>query len=96
VLQSWNEVLQLCESRRLGLCRHRPFRPFSRGAGLKTGQIINATTSNRGEVLDNALRPGYILATMYHPLDIAPHQMLTDRFDRPVPLLPEGQPSANS
>ncbi len=70
----------------------RAFSAVLAGGGLKTGQIIGATTSDGGEVRDNALRPGDLLATLYHTLGIDPHQMVTDRLDRPVPLLPEGRP----
>ena len=70
----------------------RAFSAALAGGGLKTGQVIGATTADGGEVRDNALRPGDLLATVYHTLGIDPHQMVVDKLDRPVPLLPEGRP----
>lgn len=62
------------------------------GGGIKTGQIVGSTTANGGEPHDRPLRPGDLLATMYHAIGIDHRATVTDRQDRPVPILSEGEP----
>lgn len=62
------------------------------GGGVKDGQIVGSTTSNGGEPLDRPLKPADLLATMYHAIGIEPSAMVTDRQNRPIPILPEGEP----
>ena len=62
------------------------------GGGLKAGQIVGSTTSNGGEPLDRPLSPADLLATLYHTLGIDHTQTLPDRENRPIPILPQGQP----
>jgi hypothetical protein len=55
--------------------------------------LASAAADHFGRSHGRGLTTGQIiLATMYHTHGIDPHRMLTDRLDRPVPLLPEGQP----
>ncbi|MBM4003598.1 MAG: DUF1501 domain-containing protein [Planctomycetes bacterium] len=62
------------------------------GGGIRGGQIVGSTTADGGRPLDRPLTPGCLLATMYHAIGVDPDQSLPDRQNRPVPLLPEGQP----
>ena len=62
------------------------------GGGLKVGQVIGASNS-KGEVpIERPVGPTDVLATVYRHLGIdhTSHTMTQD--DRPVPLLPDGQP----
>ncbi len=60
------------------------------GGGLSCGQIVGSTTSDGGEPLDRPLRPGDLLATMYHAMGIDPAATVPDRLGRPTPILPAG------
>lgn len=62
------------------------------GGGLKCGQIVGSTTANGGEPLDRPLRPADLLATMYHAVGISHDATVMDRVNRPIPILPEGEP----
>lgn len=62
------------------------------GGGIKGGQIVGSTTADGGEPNDRPLKPGDLLATIYHTLGIDHHLTLTDRQARPIPILPEGEP----
>lgn len=62
------------------------------GAGIKPGMIYGATTANSAEPADNALPAGDLLATIYDVLGIDPGAIVTDRQNRPVPILPIGRP----
>lgn len=62
------------------------------GGGIKEGVIVGSTTANGGEPLDRPLGPGDLLATMYHALGIDHHTALIDRQNRPIPILPAGEP----
>lgn len=62
------------------------------GAGIRPGTIVGSTTPNGGEPADQALPAGDLLATIYHVLGIDPTLMLSDRQNRPVPVLPVGKP----
>jgi len=59
---------------------------------IRTGRVIGSTTANGGEPRDRPVTPGDLLATIYRAVGIDHHRMLTDRQNRPVPLLPEGEP----
>jgi hypothetical protein len=61
------------------------------GGGIKAGQIVGSTTANGGEPHDRPLRPGDLLATMYHAIGIDPRATVIDRQNRPIPILPEGE-----
>ena len=62
------------------------------GGGIRGGQIVGSTTPDGGRPHDRPMTPGCLLATMYHAIGVDPDQSLPDRQNRPVPLLPEGQP----
>ena len=62
------------------------------GGGIKSGQIVGSTTKNGGEPFDRALGPGDLLATIYHAMGIDHRQTITDRQNRPIPILPDGEP----
>jgi hypothetical protein len=62
------------------------------GGGLRTGQIVGSTTSDGGKPHDRPLGPGDLLATMYHVLGIDARRTLPDRQNRPIPLVPAGEP----
>ncbi|REJ92527.1 MAG: DUF1501 domain-containing protein [Planctomycetota bacterium] len=62
------------------------------GGGLKCGQVIGSTTSNGGEPHDRPLRPGDLLATMYHALGIDHTATVPDLQNRPIPILEDGEP----
>ncbi|MFN4260046.1 MAG: DUF1501 domain-containing protein [Gemmataceae bacterium] len=61
------------------------------GGGVARGKVVGKTDAQASDVLDNPISPKDILATVYHLLGIDPHTTLTDRTNRPIPLLPEGQ-----
>jgi uncharacterized protein (DUF1501 family) len=61
------------------------------GGGLRSGQIVGATTSNSGEPSERPLAPADLLATIYHVLGIDPFVTLRDRQNRPIPALPGGE-----
>ncbi len=56
------------------------------GGGIKAGQIVGSTTANGGEPHDRPLRPGDLLATMYHAIGIDPRATVIDRQNRPIPI----------
>jgi len=62
------------------------------GGGLRAGQIVGSTTSDGGKPKDRPLGPGDLLATMYHALGIDARRTLPDRQNRPIPLVPAGEP----
>lgn len=62
------------------------------GGGVRGGQIIGSTTADGGRPHDRPLCPGDLLASIYHTLGIDPGGALADKGQRPIPLLPEGQP----
>jgi hypothetical protein len=62
------------------------------GGGIRGGQIIGSTTSDGAKPRDRALKPADLLASIYHPLGVHHEATLTDRDNRPMPILPEGEP----
>ncbi len=69
----------------------RAYSNFFAGAGLKRGNIIGRTDSIGATVADRPLTAKDILATIYHLIGINPHSTLTDRLNRPVPLVHDGK-----
>ena len=64
------------------------------GGGLAMGQVIGSTTA-RGEMpKERPLRPGDLLATVYHHLGIDTSREYLDRRGRPLPILTDGEPIA--
>lgn len=62
------------------------------GGGLRGGQVIGATNSKAEHPVERPLRPGHLLATIYHVLGIDPSQSFVDYQGRPIPILDEGEP----
>ncbi|MSR60526.1 MAG: DUF1501 domain-containing protein [Planctomycetaceae bacterium] len=61
------------------------------GGGIKGGQVIGATNSKAEFPVDRPLKPGHILATIYHQLGIDYTQTFPDHAGRPIPMLAEGE-----
>ena len=62
------------------------------GGGLRTGQVVGATNSKAEHPVDRALKPGNLLATVYHVLGIDPGFSFPDHAGRPVPILDDAEP----
>jgi uncharacterized protein (DUF1501 family) len=62
------------------------------GGGLKGGQVVGKTNAKAEHPVDRALKPGDLLATIYHVLGIDPKLTFKDHSGRPVPILDEGEP----
>lgn len=62
------------------------------GGGIRTGQVIGATTANGGEPADRALVPGDLLASVYRVLGINHELKVPDRQNRPMRISDEGEP----
>ncbi len=61
------------------------------GGGLRTGQVIGATSEKGEFVRSRPVDPGDLLATVYHVLGIDPRQVFLDNTGRPHPILTRGQ-----
>jgi hypothetical protein len=61
------------------------------GAGVARGKIVGKTDKIAGDVIERAVSPKDILATVYHLLGIDPETTLTDRAGRPMPLVSDGR-----
>jgi hypothetical protein len=61
------------------------------GGGLKTGQVVGATNAKAEFPVDRAMKPGHLLATVYHVLGINPKLTFKDHTGRPHPILEEGE-----
>ena len=61
------------------------------GGGLKTGQVIGASSVNGEFPIERPLTPADVLATVYHMLGIDPEQTFNDFAGRPVPIIDGGQ-----
>lgn len=62
------------------------------GANIRGGQVIGATTSDGARPRERELKPADLLASIYHAIGIDPGRTLIDFNQRPIPLLPEGEP----
>ena len=62
------------------------------GGGFPMGQMIGSTTARGETPKDRPLRPGDILATVYHHLGIDTSQEYRDPSGRPLPILSDGAP----
>ena len=62
------------------------------GGGVQGGQIIGSTNEIGAEPKDRPLGPGDLLASIYQLLGLNPHAMVTDRQDRPVRVIQQGEP----
>src|SRR5690606_30465004 len=62
------------------------------GGGLKGGMVVGATNAKAEHPVERALKPGHLLATIYHVLGIDPSLSFNDHTGRPIPILSEGEP----
>lgn len=62
------------------------------GGGMRTGQVIGATTEKGAYAKDRKLDPNDFLATVYKFLGIDYTQSFIDPSGRPMPILPFGDP----
>jgi len=62
------------------------------GGGMRTGQIIGATNSKGEHPVERAMPPNDLWASVYQHLGIDHHHILRDLQDRPMPILPFGEP----
>ncbi len=60
------------------------------GAGIRPGTVIGASDSTAAFVKDHPVSPEDILATMYHLKGISPETTISDRRNRPVKLVDNG------
>jgi hypothetical protein len=64
------------------------------GGGLKMGGMIGTTDRQGAYPTSTPYSPGDVLATMYRVLGIDTTHVFYDRQNRPVPVLPQGEPIA--
>src|SRR4029077_14802119 len=62
------------------------------GGGMRTGMVIGSTDKEAAYVKDRPVSFQNVFATLYHNLGIDPATALTDRGNRPMPLLDEREP----
>jgi Protein of unknown function (DUF1501) len=58
------------------------------GGGMNVGQVIGSTDKLGGSAASRPVHYHDVLATIYHNLGIDPHAIVSDKADRPVPILP--------
>jgi hypothetical protein len=61
------------------------------GAGIARGKVVGKSDKIAGTVAERPVSPKDILATIYHLLGIDPEMTLTDRTNRPVPLVADSK-----
>ncbi len=65
------------------------------GGGIQTGQVIGATDAKGEDVMEQRMRPGDFLATIYRHLGIDYQNTAIKNFaGRPVPIVDDGEPLA--
>jgi uncharacterized protein (DUF1501 family) len=64
------------------------------GGGLKMGQVIGKTDPRAEYPAERPLSPLDVLATMYHVVGVDPKHAFLDNGQRPLQILPGGQPIA--
>ena len=65
---------------------------FFAGAGVSQGAVFGATDRRGAQITRAPVTPGDAAATIYHLLGIEQETLLYDKQNRPIPMLPEGQP----
>ena len=65
---------------------------FFAGGGTRGGQVIGATDKQGAHPRGPVYTPADVAATIYQTIGIDRETMLHDRQNRPIPVLPEGQP----
>jgi hypothetical protein len=68
----------------------RAYSGLMAGAGICRGKVVGRTDRIAGDVAERPVSPKDVLATTYHLLGIDPEIALTDRTNRPVPLVAGG------
>ena len=61
------------------------------GGGIARGRVVGRSDRIAGTVAERPVSPKDVLATAYHLLGIDPETKLTDRTNRPMPLMGSGQ-----
>ncbi len=67
---------------------------FISGGGLKMGQVVGATSAKAEEPIDRVMDSNCLLATIYRRFGINPFHTLPDKLNRPISILPAGEPIA--
>ena len=68
----------------------RAYTNFFAGGGMARGRVVGKTDAIGAVPVERPVSAKDVLATIYHLLGIDPHMTLTDRLNRPVPLVPYG------
>lgn len=69
----------------------RAYSALFAGCGIARGNVIGASDERAEWVKDRPASPKDILATTYHLLGVDSQQTITDRLNRPLPLVAEGE-----
>lgn len=67
---------------------------FLAGGGIRAGHVHRASDKIGGRPQTDPVVPAEIVATIYHCLGIPADLLLHDQLQRPVPVVPQGQPIA--
>ena len=62
------------------------------GGGMRHGQVVGSTDALGERPRDHRLTPNDLWATVYRHLGIDPHATVLDQQDRPIHILPFGEP----
>src|SRR5919201_4733529 len=62
------------------------------GRGVKTGEVVGATSAMGEFVTDSPVTPQDVAATIYHALGVPLHTWYKTQDGRPIELVPEGRP----
>ncbi len=65
---------------------------FFAGGGVRGGQVIGGTDRQAAFPTGPRYGPGDVNATLYRAVGIDPDTLLYDRQNRPLPVLPQGEP----
>ncbi len=65
---------------------------FFAGGGVRGGQVVGATDRHAAFPTGPGYSPADVAATVYRAIGIEPDTLLYDRQNRPLPVLPQGQP----
>jgi hypothetical protein len=65
---------------------------FFAGGGTRGGQVIGGTDRNAAFPTGPGYSPGDVAATLYRAVGVDPETLLYDRQNRPLPVLPRGEP----
>jgi hypothetical protein len=69
----------------------RAYTNFFAGGGVARGRVVGKTDSIGAVPVERPVSAKDVLATIYHLVGIDAHAALTDRLNRPVPLVPYGE-----